>query len=102
MSFLKSGNPTLREKAFSGTILEGISTGDEMTIKGTMNRFIVLFLLMITTPLFSWSQFYQGGDPTPLMITGVLGGFVVGIVMAFKKQWSPFLAPAFALLEGLF
>ncbi|MET0638375.1 MAG: Bax inhibitor-1/YccA family protein [Chitinophagaceae bacterium] len=102
MSILKSGNPTLREKAFSGTILEGISTGEEMSLRGTMNRFIVLFLLMMSTTLFSWSQFYSGSDPMPLVIAGAIGGFVIALIMGFKKQWSPFLAPAFALMEGLF
>ena len=47
MALFKSGNPTLQEKAFQGTILEGITTGEEMTIKGTMNKFGVLFLMMI-------------------------------------------------------
>jgi uncharacterized YccA/Bax inhibitor family protein len=27
---------------------------------------------------------------------------VVALVITFKKQWAPFLAPAYALLEGLF
>ncbi|MEI9809367.1 MAG: Bax inhibitor-1/YccA family protein [Bacteroidota bacterium] len=38
----------------------------------------------------------------PLLIAGGLGGFVLGLVMSFKKAWSPYLAPAFAIMEGLF
>ncbi len=102
MALFKSGNPTLRETAFEGTILQGITIGEEMTIRGTMNKFGFLFLMMMGTTLLSWSQFYKGSNPMPLMLIGVFGGLVLALVMAFKKPWSPYLAPAFALLEGLF
>lgn len=102
MAFFKSGNPTLRETAFEGTILQGISTGEEMSVRGTMNKFGILFLVMMATTLFSWSWYYQGNNPMPLMITGIVGGLVVGLIISFKKNLSPYLAPAFALLEGLF
>lgn len=102
MSFFKSSNPALQEKSFQGTILEGISTGQEMTVKGTMNKFGVLMALMIASTLFAWSQFDKGSDPMPLMLVGVFGGLGLAIVMMFKKQWAPILAPGYAILEGLF
>lgn len=74
MALFKSGNPTLRETAFQGTILQGITTGEEMTIRGTMNKFGFLFLMMMGTCFFAWSNFYKGGNPMPLMLIGVLGG----------------------------
>lgn len=37
----------------------------------------------------------------PLLLTGVFGGLIVAIVIIAKKQWAPYLAPAYALLEGL-
>ncbi len=102
MSFFKSSNPVMQEKTFQSTILEGISTGEEMTMKGTMNKFGVLIMLMLGSTLFAWSQFYKGGDPKPLMMIGVFGGLALSLVMAFKMKWATFLAPAFAILEGLF
>lgn len=102
MALFKSGNPALQQKAYEGTIFQGISTGEEMTIKGTMNRFGILFLLMIGSTLFAWTQFYKGSNPMPLMLTGVFGGLALALIMGFKKQWSPYLAPAFAIVEGLF
>jgi uncharacterized YccA/Bax inhibitor family protein len=102
MALFKSGNPTLRETAFEGTILQGISTGEEMTVRGTMNKFGFLFLMMMGSCFFSWGYFYKGGNPLPLMVTGVFGGLAIALIMMFKKQWSPYLAPAFALLKGLF
>ncbi len=102
MPLLKSSNPALQEKSYQGTILEGMSIGEEMTLKGTMNKFGVLMMLMIGSTLFAWSQFYKGSDPMQLMMIGVFGGLGLAIVMAFKKQWSAYLAPAYAVLEGLF
>lgn len=102
MALFKSSNPVFQEKRFQGTILEGISTGEEMTMKGTMNKFGVLIMLMIGSTLLAWTQFYKGGDPKTLMYVGVFGGMALALVMAFKMKWSTFLAPAFAICEGLF
>ncbi|MDZ4794397.1 MAG: Bax inhibitor-1/YccA family protein [Bacteroidota bacterium] len=102
MAVFKSGNPALREKAYEGTIFEGVGTGQEMTIRGTMNKFGVLFAFMIASTLFAWSQFYKGSDPMPLVITGVIGMLVLSILMSVKKQWSPILAPIYAVILGLF
>ena len=33
---------------------------------------------------------------------GAIGGLIVAIVTAFKKEWSPVTAPIYAVLEGLF
>lgn len=102
MSIFKSSNPVMQEKTFQGTILEGISTGEEMTLKGTMNKFGVMIMLMIGSTLFAWSQFYKGSDPKVLMMIGVFGGLALALIMMFKMKWASFLAPAYAILEGLF
>lgn len=102
MALLKSSNPTLQEKSYEGTIFQGMTAGQEMTVKGTMNKFGFLLLMMIGTTIFSWNYFNNGNNPMPLIITGVVGGLVLAIVMMFKKTWSPYLAPAYALFEGLF
>ena len=102
MAFFKSSNPALKESTYDGTIFQGITTGEEMTIKGTANKFGFLFLMMMGSTLFSWTQFYRGTNPMPMMLIGVFGGLALALIMGFKKQWSPYLAPAYALLEGLF
>lgn len=102
MALFKSGNPTLKEKAFEGTIFQGMATGDVMTINGTLNKFGFMFLLMLVSCIFSWGQFYRGSDPMQWMLIGVFGGLAVAIAIMVKKSWAPYLAPAYALLEGLF
>lgn len=103
MALLKSGNPTLQEKSFEGTLFEGMAAeGEVMTVKGTLNRFGLLFLVMLGSTILAWQNFYKGGNPMPFMITGVFGGLVVAFIMHFKKEWSAYLSPVYAILQGLF
>jgi uncharacterized YccA/Bax inhibitor family protein len=102
MALLKSSNPALQEKSFQGTILEGLGDAQVMSVNGTMNKLGIMMVLMIGTTLFSWNQFYQGGNPMTLMLIGVFGGLVVAIILAFKKEWGNILGPLYAILEGLF
>jgi uncharacterized YccA/Bax inhibitor family protein len=103
MSLFKSGNPALSEKRFRDTILDDVVTHDNaMTVKGTLQKFGFMLIMVLGTSFYSWKEFTEGGNVIPLILIGAIGGLVVAIVLVFKKQWSPFLAPAYALLEGLF
>ena len=103
MALFKSGNPTLSEKRFKDTILDQVVTHENaMTVRGTLNKFGFLFLMVMGTAFYSWKEFNGGGNVTPMIWIGALGGLVVAIVIMFKKEWAPYLAPAYALLEGLF
>lgn len=103
MAFFKSGNPTLSEKRFKDTVLDEVVTHENaMTVRGTLNKFGFLFLMVMGTAFYSWKEFTNGGNVQPLIYIGAFGGLVVAIVLMFKKEWAPFLAPAYALLEGLF
>jgi uncharacterized YccA/Bax inhibitor family protein len=100
MALFKSGNPTLTVKSFEGSIIT--NPAEVMTVRGALNKFGFLFLMVMGTAFYAWKEFNDGGNVTPLLWTGALGGLVIAIVIIFKKEWSPYLAPAYALLEGLF
>lgn len=103
MAIFKSSNPVLTEKKFRDTILdEVVNHENAMTVRGTMNKFGFLFLMVMGTAFYAWKEFADGGQVMPLILTGGIGGLVIAIVINFKKEWSPYLAPAYALLEGLF
>jgi uncharacterized YccA/Bax inhibitor family protein len=103
MSLFKSGNPALSEKRFRDTILDEIVTPENaMTVQGTLQKFGFLFLMTMGTAYYSWNEATQGGNSWTLVLIGVFGGLGLALVIAFKKQWSPYLAPLYALLEGLF
>ncbi|PWU01338.1 MAG: hypothetical protein C5B52_07480 [Bacteroidetes bacterium] len=100
MALFKSGNPTLSEKLLQKSITaEG---QDTMTIRGTLNKFGFLFLMVMASAFFTWNAFYKGADVSGYLWGGLIGGFVIAIIMVFKQSWSPWLAPAYALAEGLF
>lgn len=100
MALFESGNPTLSEKQFQQTVFVG--SDQTMTVRGTMNKFGFLMLMVMAGAAFAWNWFNAGKSITPLMLLGALGGLVVALVIVFKKKWSGYLAPAYAILEGLF
>ncbi len=103
MSLFKSGNPTLSENKFRDTVLADVLTNENaMTVKGTLNKFGFLFLLTLGGAFYSWREATEGGNAWPLVLIGVFGGLVLALIISFKKEWSPWLAPAYAILEGLF
>ena len=103
MAIFKTSNPVLSEKRFKDTVLDQVvSHENAMTVRGTMQKFGFLFLMVMGTAFYAWKEFADGGNVMPLILTGAIGGLVVAIVLMFKKEWSPYLAPAYALLEGLF
>ena len=97
----KSGNPALGEKTFRTITLT--DSGSAMTMRGTMNKLGLSMLLLLAGAFYTWTGFANNATYVqPLMWTGVIGGLVIALVIAFKKEWAPYLVPAYAILEGLF
>lgn len=100
-------NPILSEKTFDQNEA-GISAihGEVMTMKGTINKTILLFLTMLAPAAWIWWK--MGGDPTqavglqPYMFGSLAIGFIISLILVFKKEWAPVLAPVYAAAEGVF
>ena len=89
MAMFKSGNPALSEKKFSSTVLDNmVSYEDAMTVRGTLNKFGFLFLMVLGTSFYSWKEFADGGNVMPLILTGAIGGLIVAIIISFKRMGS--------------
>jgi uncharacterized YccA/Bax inhibitor family protein len=104
MALFQSGNPTLTDKAFNNSKTINIATEGSMTVKGTMNKFGFLMLLVLGSAAYTW-QLMASSNPSLLNIlmwVGLIAGFVTAIVISFKPVWSQYLAPAYAIFEGLF
>jgi len=101
---MRTSNPALR--AFrSPAMYGGFRDFEKMSVSGTVNATLVLLAVLVITALFTWYLlFVQGAFSLViiLMIGGAIGGLVLAIVTIFKKEWSPFTAPAYAAVEGLF
>jgi len=96
----QSGNPFLKEsimqQSAAGMVYD-TTAQKQMTIRGAIDKTILLFLIMLSTTLVS---FYM---PSQLFLyTGAIGGLIAVIIASFKTSLSPWLAPIYALLEGLF
>ena len=62
MAFLKSGNPALSEKKFTSTVISDVMLNENaMTLKGTLNKFGFMFLMVLGTSFYSWKEFAEGG-----------------------------------------
>lgn len=104
MALFQSGNPTLTEKMFDkGMELDAARQGI-MTVRGTINKFGFMLLLLIASAAFNWHLFQEGKPATmqTLMLVGVFGGLILAFAMIFKPGWAKYIAPLYALLEGLF
>jgi uncharacterized YccA/Bax inhibitor family protein len=101
MKLFKSGNPVISEKSFDQTNIL-TQDGNAMTVRGTINKFGLMFIMVLGSASFTWDLFSKGQNVMPWAIGGAIGGFIVALVIMFKKEWAPYLALLYALLEGLF
>lgn len=108
---LNSNNPFLNNKTFSSTKVSKrdevhhtsiIDYNDEMTMSGTINKSLILFLLLTASATVIWWLTFNGMNPLVPAIGGAVVGLVLVLIAAFKPQYSPYLAPGYALFEGLF
>lgn len=98
---MRSGNPSLKKETFEK--FDSVDSGKTMTIRGTVNKTFILILLVLATFVYSWNQFTSNpGSVLPLILVGAIGGLVVALITIFVPKLSPFTAPLYALLEGLF
>ena len=103
MAIYKSGNPALNKNTFAGL---GLIEDKEntMTLQGTVNKVALLLFVVFLPAIYVWHLFnrtYDFSTIAPLFFTGVIGSFIVGFIIIFNKQLSPYLAIVYAALEGL-
>ena len=73
--------------------------GAVMTLNGTVDKTAILLGVVVVSGAFSWSL---GESATPLVIGGAIVGLILAFVTAFNPQRAPVLAPLYAVAEGLF
>ena len=97
MAIFKSGNPALN--VFENTVaLPGSGT---MTETGTLNKFFLLFLLVMASASLTWKAFYDGVNVMPYVLGSAILGLITALVVINKKEWASYLTPVYALFEGV-
>lgn len=108
---LKSKNPFLGSKAFTKSTTavdaEGrpvlIDYNNTMTVNGAINKSFILLLLLLTSAFTTWYLVLNGTTNVMIpTIAGAILGFVAVLIATFKPQHAGYLAPAYAVFEGLF
>ena len=97
-------NPVLSESIFRKTqATESYSLS--MSVKGTATKALIMVLMVLAGALYTWKIAFQSIDPAavkPWMWGGAIGGFVLALIISFKPVWAQYLAPLYAVLQGLF
>ena len=109
---MESRNPFFKNKTFSeansvdAEVIQNqgnvIDYGQTMTVSGTINKSFIMLLLLIATASVTWWMTYAGYNPMVFTIGGAIVAFVIVLISVFKPQYSSYLAPGYALFEGLF
>ncbi|MEM0543032.1 Bax inhibitor-1/YccA family protein [Flavobacterium sp. j3] len=104
---MNSNNPFFKTKSFkdnndavNNAVI--IDYNDTMTVSGTINKSFLMLILLIASAAITWIMTTSGQNPIILTIGGAIVGFILVLIATFKPQYSTFLAPGYAIFEGLF
>lgn len=103
---MNSNNPFFRTKSFkennntADTTHEAviIDYNQTMTVSGTINKSFLMLILLIASASITWTM----ANPIVFAIGGAIVGFILVLIATFRPQSSGFLAPGYAIFEGLF
>lgn len=103
MAIFRSGNPTLSQKLFDKSMHLEANMQGTMSVRGTLNKFGFLLVMVIAGAAYSWHLFEEQQMNTlyTMLMVGVFGGLITAVATSFKPNWAPYLAPLYGLLEGL-
>ena len=108
---MESKNPFFKNKTFSTAVSKSNETvhnatvidyNNEMTVSGTINKSFLLLMLLVASAAITWSMTNAGQNAMIFTIGGAIMGFILVLISAFKPQYSGYLAPGYAIFEGLF
>lgn len=112
---MRTANPALREDTFApgrwGGIMADLERHESrarlasttMTVRGTAVKTAVLIAICSVVAVFTYAAANStlAGKIWPIGVGAFFGALVIGLVMCFKPKASPFLAPLYALAEGV-
>lgn len=102
-----SNNPFFKTKSFkeNNDVTHDaviIDYNQTMTVSGTINKSFLMLVLLIASAAITWIMTFNGQNPMIFTIGGAIVGFILVLIATFKPQSSGFLAPGYAIFEGLF
>ena len=101
---METSNPVLNQRAF----LKARNIGNaqkQMSISGVVNRTLLLLGIMLFSATYMWGSLLSVENVAimqPWLISSAIVGFVLAIIISFKVNLAPYLAPIYALVQGIF
>ena len=100
----RSGNPALNDSTFEKSAYQGTSWWEDyesnmMTIEGVAEKTGLLLLITTSTAL---ATAFSMPEAAPLILVGLLGSFIVAMMVVISGSMNPALICVYAALEGLF
>lgn len=105
---IRSGNPSMSVFRDQHKIAEIASPFDSaasktMTVQGTVNASGILITLCAAGAVGGWGLVAANpGLMLPAWLGGMLVSLALSLVIIFKKTTAPFVAPVYAITEGVF
>ncbi len=100
---MTSSNPALAGGAFSSyDQVYGAAPSTTMTVMGTVGKTFGMLGILCLTAMFSWDAVRNDSMPGFVVPVSALAGFIVAMITIFRPTVSPFTAPLYAALEGVF
>ena len=97
---MKSSNPILRDNVFENTYA---LTEQPMTVSGTINKLLLLSLVMFIGAGAVFYQFslHHYDFVNTLTWAGLITGFILALVISFVQKTAPYLSFLYAFAEGM-
>jgi len=104
---MNSNNPFFKTKSFqeNNEVTHNaviIDYNQTMTVSGTINKSFLMLLLLIASAAITWIMTFNGQNPMIFTIGGAIVGFILVLIAVSRPQSSGYLAPGYAIFEGLF
>ncbi len=105
---MQSSTPALRGSVFQN--VESSGDTSTMTVTGTAVKTLIAIVLALLTAGMTWFKFQEAGGVAaggiqaimPLMMGGMIVGFILAVITMFKPVWAAYTTPLYALAEGCF
>ena len=102
-TFRIMANPVLNENVFRKENVVYGNTG-VMTVGGTATKTLLMLLMVVAGAAYTWKLYYNAVSPqsiVPWMWGGIIGAFIMAMIISFKPKAAQYLAPIYAAGEGL-
>lgn len=100
---MATSNPAFSQDMFAGyDQVYGQPRSMVTTVQGTMSKTFLLLAILSGTGLWAYHSMGAGRLAAPVVGVSAIAGFILAMITIFKPTISPWTAPVYAAMEGVF